>query len=132
MCLTADLPFRVKTLRSATMVMRTDCFSEEALQTAYTMAAEKANTDFNSFAESSKVLDFAVSSLGAGLSMDVECDTGLPVSTPAELREKKFQQKLASSQNKANKIADRQRKVAEALAKKVTRKMQKELRAKKP
>jgi hypothetical protein len=111
--------------------MRTDCFSEEALQSAYTMAAERANTDFDSFAESSKVLDFAVSSLGAGLSMNVECDTGLPVSTPAELREKKFQQKLATSQNKANKIADRQRKVAEALAKKVTRKMQKELRAKK-
>jgi hypothetical protein len=77
------------------------------------------------------MFDFAVTALGAGLSMNVECDTGLPVSTPAELRDKKFQQKLAASQNKANKIADRQRKVAEILAKKVTRKMQKELRAKK-
>lgn len=92
--------------------MRHDCFSEEAVKEAYAS------------------FDFSVTSLGAGLSMNVECDTGLPVSTPAELREKKFQQKLAASQNKANKIADRQRKVAEALAKKVTRKMHKELRAK--
>jgi hypothetical protein len=92
--------------------MRHDCFSEEAVKEAYAS------------------FDFSVTSLGAGLSMSVECDTGLPVSTPAELREKKFQQKLAASQNKANKIADRQRKVAEALAKKVTRKMHKELRAK--
>ena len=93
--------------------MRTDCFSEEAVREAYA------------------TFDFAVSALGAGLSMDVECDTGLPVSTPAEKREKLFQNKLKQSQTKANKIADRQRKVAEALAKKVTRKMQKELRAKK-
>lgn len=93
--------------------MRTDCFSEEAVKEAYAS------------------FDFAVSALGAGLSMDVECDTGLPVSTPAEKREKLFQNKLKQSQTKANKIADRQRKVAEALAKKVTRKMQKELRAKK-
>jgi hypothetical protein len=92
--------------------MRTDCFSEEAVREAYAS------------------FDFAVSALGAGLSMDVECDTGLPVSTPAEKREKLFQNKLKQSQTKANKIADRQRKVAEALAKKVTRKMQKELRAK--
>jgi hypothetical protein len=93
--------------------MRTDCFSEEAVREAYAS------------------FDFAVSALGAGLSMDVECDTGLPVSTPAEKREKLFQNKLKQSQTKANKIADRQRKVAEALAKKMTRKMQKELRAKK-
>ena len=93
--------------------MRSDCFSEEAVREAYAS------------------FDFAVSALGAGLSMDVECDTGLPVSTPAEKREKLFQNKLKQSQTKANKIADRQRKVAEALAKKVTRKMQKELRAKK-
>ena len=93
--------------------MRTDCFSEEAVREAYAS------------------FDFAVSALGAGLSMDVECDTGLPISTPAEKREKLFQNKLKQSQTKANKIADRQRKVAEALAKKVTRKMQKELRAKK-
>ena len=93
--------------------MRTDCFSEEAVREAYAS------------------FDFAVSALGAGLSMDVECDTGLPVSTPAEKREKLFQNKLKQSQNKANKSADRQRKIAEALAKKVTRKMQKELRAKK-
>ena len=93
--------------------MRTDCFSEEAVREAYAS------------------FDFAVSALGAGLSMDVECDTGLPVSTPAEKREKLFQNKLKQSQAKANKIADRQRKVAEALAKKITLKMQKELRAKK-
>ena len=94
--------------------MRTDCFSEEAVREAYAS------------------FDFSVTPLGAGLSMDVECDTGLPVSTPAEKREKLFQNKLKQSQTRANKIADRQRKVAEALAKKVTRKMQKELRAKKP
>ena len=93
--------------------MRHDCFSENAVKEAYAS------------------FDFAVSPLGAGLSMSVECDTGLPVSTPAEKREKLFQNKLKQSQTKANKIADKQRKVAEALAKKVTRKMQKELRAKK-
>lgn len=93
--------------------MRHDCFSENAVREAYAS------------------FDFAVTALGSGLSMSVECDTGLPVSTPAELREKKFQAKLKQSQDKANKIADRQRRVAEALAKKMTRKMQKELRAKK-
>ena len=103
--------------------MRTDFFSEKALSTAYEMAAERDGADFSEYTENSS-FDFS-------LAVDVECDTGLPVSTPAELREKKFQQKLAASQNKANKIADRQRKVAEALAKKVTRKMHKELRAKK-
>ena len=103
--------------------MRTDFFSEKALLAAYEMAAERDGADFSEYAENSS-LDFS-------LSVDVECDTSLPVSTPAELREKKFQQKLSASQNKANKIADRQRKVAEALAKKVTRKMHKELRLKK-
>jgi hypothetical protein len=110
--------------------MRNDFFSQGALRLAYEQAAEKAGADFSEFSEGS-TFDFAVTALGAGLSQDVECDTGLPVSTPAELREKKFQQKLAASQSKANKIADRQRKVAEALAKKMTRKMNKELRAKK-
>ncbi len=111
--------------------MRTDCFSEAALERAYEMAAEKAQQDFAQFAETSKLFDFAVTGLGAGLSMDVECDTSLPVSTPSELIEKKTQRILKKSQDKANKIADKQRRVAEALAKKVTRKMHKELRAKK-
>jgi hypothetical protein len=111
--------------------MRTDSFSERALRAAYQMAAEKANSDFESFAEESRVFDFAVTSLGSGLSMNVECDTGLPVSTPAELREKKTQQIIKKAQNKANQIANKQRKIQEALAKKMTRKMQKELRAKK-
>lgn len=109
--------------------MRTDCFSENALRAAYEQAAKKAGADFSEFVEGSS-FDFSVTALGAGLSMDVECDTGLPVSTPAELREKKFQQKLAASQTKANKIADRQRKVAESLAKKMERKMRKEQRGK--
>ena len=111
--------------------MRTDCFSEAALKQAYEMAAEKAEQDFTQFAEQSKLFDFAVTSLGPGLSMNVECDTTLPKSTPAELVEKKTQRILKESQQKANKIADKQRRVAEALAKKMTRKMQKELRAKK-
>lgn len=106
--------------------MRTDFFSEKALLAAYEMAAERDGANFAEFAEGSAVLDYAVSSLGAGMSMDVECDTGLPVSTPAELREKKFQQKLQQSQKKANQIADRQRRVQEALAKKMTRKMRKD------
>ena len=94
------------------------------------MAAEHSGANFSEFAEGSKFFDFAVTSLGPGLSMDVKCDTGLPVSTPAELREKKFQQRLAASQSKANKIADRQRRIQEALAKKMTRKMRKEQKAK--
>jgi hypothetical protein len=106
--------------------MRTDCFSEASLRVAYEQAAAQVNSTFEDFAEQSNVFNFAVTALGAGLSMNVECDTGLPVSTPAELREKKFQQKLAASQGKANKIADRQRRVAEALAKKMTRKLRKE------
>jgi hypothetical protein len=111
--------------------MRPSSFSEEALRSAYQQAAEVAQSSFQDFVEESKVFDFAVSSLGAGLSMDVECDTTLPLSTPAELIEKKTQRILKKSQDKANKIADKQRRVAEALAKKMTRKMQKELRAKK-
>jgi hypothetical protein len=110
--------------------MRTDCFSENSLRAAYKLAAEKNNSEFQEFAEESKFFDFAVTSLGPGLSMNVECDTGLPVSTPAELREKKFQQRLATSQAKANKIADKQRRIQEALAKKMTRKMRKEQRNK--
>ncbi len=103
--------------------MRTDCFTEGALLAAYEMAAERAGSDFQQFAEGSTQFDFS-------LAINVECDTGLPVSTPAELREKKFQQKLKQSQTKANKIADRQRKVAEALAKKMTRKLRKEQKSK--
>ena len=111
--------------------MRTEYFSEAALRQAYEMAAEKAEQDFEQFAEGSNLFEFAVSSLGPGLSMDVECDTTLPLSTPAELIEKKTQRILKKSQDKANKIANKQRKVQEALAKKMTRKMQKEMRAKK-
>jgi hypothetical protein len=110
--------------------MRTDSFSEEAIRAAYEMAAEKASSDFESFVEQSSFFDFAVSSLGANLSMNVECDTGLPVSTPAEKREKLFQSRLSQSQRKANKIADRQRKIQEAVAKKLQRKMRKEQRGK--
>ena len=109
---------------SATIAMRTDFFSLESLQAAYTLAAGKAEQNFEQFAEGSSQFDFS-------LAINVECNTGLPVSTPAELIEKKTQRILQRSQTKANKIADRQRKVAEALAKKMTRKMQKELRAKK-
>jgi hypothetical protein len=94
------------------------------------MAAEKDNSEFQEFTEESKFFDFAVSSLGPGMSMDVECDTGLPVSTPAELREKKFQQRITKSQEKANKIADKQRRIQEALAKRMTRKMRKEQQSK--
>jgi hypothetical protein len=104
--------------------VRTDFFSEAALRQAYTLAAENVGTIFSEFAEGSSQFDFS-------LAINVECNTGLPVSTPAELIEKKTQRILQRSQTKANKIADRQRKVAEALAKKMTRKMQKELRAKK-
>ena len=111
--------------------MRTDSFSPISLQAAYQLAAESNSADFQEFAEQSKVFDFAVSPLGAGLSMDVECDTGLPVSTPAEKIEKKTQRILAKSQKKANLIADKQRRIQEAMAKKLTRKMQKEMRAKK-
>ena len=107
--------------------MRTDCFSEEALRSAYQQAAEKVGGTFEEFAEASS-FDFAVTSLGPGLSMDVECDTTLPASTPAELREKKFQKILTKSQIKANKIAKRQAAVAERLAKKMERKMRKEQR----
>ena len=111
---------RVKVEGSATIAMRTDCFSEASLRAAYELAAEKVGTEFSDFAEGSS-FDFS-------LSINVECDTGLPVSTPAELREQKFQKKLRQSQTKANKIADRQRKVAERLAKKMERKMRKEQR----
>lgn len=109
--------------------MRTDCFSEQALRLAYEQAAEKAGAEFSEFAEGSS-FDFSVTSLGPGLSLDVECDTTMPVSTPAELREKKFQNTLARSQKKANKIAARQARVAERLAKKLERKMRKEQRGK--
>jgi hypothetical protein len=111
--------------------MRTDSFSEAALRQAYEMAAERANSTLQDFAEGSKILDFAVTSLGPGLSMDVECDTTLPTSTPAELREKKFQNILAKSQKKANAIAKKQAAVAARLAKKMERKMRKEQRARK-
>ena len=128
MLLSAVTANRVKVEGYATTAMRTDCFSEASLRAAYEMAAEKADSTFEDFAEASKVLDFAVTSLGPGLSMDVECDTTLPASTPAELREKKFQNILAKSQIKANKIAKRQAAVAERLAKKMERKMRKEQR----
>jgi hypothetical protein len=113
------------------MAMRTDCFAEVALKEAYELAAGKVQQSFEQFAEGSKLFDFAVSSLGPGLSMDVECNTTLPLSTPAELVEKKTQRILEKSQKKANQIANKQRRIQEALAKKMTRKMQREMRAKK-
>ena len=110
--------------------MRTDSFSSEALQAAYSLAAEKNSADFQQFAEQSKMFDFAVTPLGSGLSMNVECDTGLPLSTPAEKREKLFQRRVAKSQTKANQIADRQRRIQEEAAKKLHRKMRQEQRGK--
>lgn len=94
------------------------------------MAAEKSGVGISEFSEASPFFNFAVTSLGAGLSMDVECDTTLPTSTPAELREKKFQNTLAKSQKKANAIAKKQAAVAARLAQKMERKMRKEQRAK--
>jgi hypothetical protein len=105
--------------------MRTDSFTEEALISAYEQAASAAQSNFEQFAENSKFFDFAVTPLGAGLSMSVECDTSLPRSTPAELREKKFQQRLEASQRKANEILDRQRKIQEKAAKAATLQMKK-------
>jgi hypothetical protein len=110
--------------------MRNDHFSEKAVREAYAMAAEKSGADYSEFSESSAFFNFAVTSLGPGLSLDVECDTTMPVSTPAELREKKFQNILAKSQKKANNIAAKQARVAERLAKKLERKMRKEQRGK--
>ncbi len=104
--------------------MRTDSFSLESLTAAYQLAAEGDSANFEEFAENSKFFNFS-------LAIDVACDTTLPVSTPAELIEKKTQRILAKSQKKANLIADKQRRIQEAMAKKLTRKMQKEMRAKK-
>jgi hypothetical protein len=108
--------------------MRNDSFSQEALHAAYSLVAEGSHIDFEEFAENSKVLDFTVYALGSGMSMDVQCDTGLPVSTPAEKREKLFQKRLERSQKKANQILNRQRKVQEKLAKVQERKLRKDQR----
>lgn len=105
--------------------MRTDCFTEESVLFAYQQAASAAQSNFEEFAENSKFFDFAVSNLGGNLSIDVECDTTLPRSTPAELREKKFQKKLAVSQKKATEILDRQRKIQEKAAKAATLQLKK-------
>ena len=110
--------------------MRTNSFSEAALCAAYEMAAERNGNNFEQFAEQSKFFEFAVSSLGAGLSLDVECDTSLPVSTPAEKREKLFQDRLLRSQEKANQVLNRQRKIQERAAKIQERLMKKAQRTK--
>ena len=110
--------------------MRNDSFTQEALYAAYYLAAEGSHVDFEEFAENSKVLDFTVYSLGSGMSMDVACDTGLPISTPAEKREKLFQKRLEKSQKKANQILNRQRKVQEKLAKAQERQLRKDQRVK--
>jgi hypothetical protein len=110
--------------------MGPDSFSQEALYNAYSLAAQGSQTDFGEFAENSKFLDFSVYSLGSGMSMDVECDTSLPVSTPAEKREKLFQDRLLRSQVKANKILDKQRKIQEKIAKAQERQMRKSQRNK--
>ena len=49
--------------------MRTDCFTEESLLSAYEQAASAAQSNFEQFAESSKFFDFAASNLGGGLSI---------------------------------------------------------------
>ena len=110
--------------------MRNDSFTQEALHAAYSLAAEGSHIDFEEFAEKSKFLDFTVYSLGTGLSMDVACDLGLPQSTPAEKRDKKYQERIARSQQKATEILNRQRKVQEKLAKVQERKLRKEQRTK--
>lgn len=109
--------------------MRSDHFSEEAVREAYAIAAEKNGAEYSEFSEASAFFNFAVTSLGPGLALDVECDTTLPTSTPAELREKKFQTTLAKSQKKANAIAKKQAAVAARLAQKMERKMRKDQRA---
>jgi hypothetical protein len=82
-------------------------FSQDAVLSAYSMAAEAANSNINEFARESSFLNFAVSSLGPGMTMDVQCDTGLPVSTPEEKREQLFRKKVLQSQRKANAIAEK-------------------------
>ena len=105
--------------------MKTDSFSEASLRFAYDQAAETVNKTLEEFAEESKFFSFSVTNLGGGLSIDVECDTSLPVSTPAEKREQLFQKRLRDSQLKANKIADKTRKIQERNAKKLERQLRK-------
>ena len=80
--------------------MRTDCFSEKSLREAYALAATKWGADVEEFAESSTFYDFA-------LTIDVECNTNLPVSTPAERRQLELQKRIARSQAKAERRARR-------------------------
>jgi ATP phosphoribosyltransferase regulatory subunit HisZ len=96
-------------------------FSPEAMFAAYQMAAHSNNQSIVEFAQGSQIFDYAVTPLGPGLSMDVECDTGLPVSTPAEKREALFQRKLLESQRKANKIARKNQSLQKKAAKEQTK-----------
>jgi hypothetical protein len=59
-----------------------------------------------SFAEE-ETPEFRSMSAGAGLTIDVECDTNLPLSTPAELREQKMRKRTEAAMQKAKRAQKR-------------------------
>jgi hypothetical protein len=77
--------------------MRKDSFSQEALYDAYSLAAKRSETDFEEFAEDSRLFD-------------------LPDSSSRSKREKLFERRSLLSQLKANKTLDKQRKIQEKIA----------------
>ena len=93
-------------------------FSEKSLQDAYSLAG---------FGGVSQVFDFGYTDLGGGMGIDVECNTSLPVTTPAEKREEKFRRKLLDSQNKANKLLKRQVKAQQDAARKTQQRLNRQM-----
>ena len=64
------------------------------------------------------------------MGIDVECNTNLPVTTPAEKREERFRQRLLSSQAKANKLLRKQAKAQRDAARKAQHELNRRLRKK--
>lgn len=107
--------------------MRTDCFSEAAVRAAYEMAAQKWSADVEEFTEKSSFFEFAVTNL-PGLTIDVECDTTLPLSTPAERRQLALQKRIARSQAKALRLEQRQQRKREREAARRSRELRRQQR----
>jgi hypothetical protein len=71
--------------------------------------------------EHSESEDFRQIQMGGDLLVDVECDTNLPLSTPAELREAKMRKRMVAAQNKAKRQEAREQAKRLREAKRATR-----------
>lgn len=70
-------------------------------------------------------MDFRLVPAGGGMTIDVECDTNLPQSTPAELMEQKQRRRIADSMARAERVRRREEARNARMAKRRTKDLKK-------